>query len=106
MKERRDVPLVRLQLIEGAPDCRVLVRRVLEFHYDQRKPVDENDHVRPPSPIALVNGELVDDEELVVVHILEVDEAHLVPRDGPVLAFVFDVHAFHQHAVEGVVRFD
>ena len=40
-EERRDLVLVRLELVEGGPDRRVLVGRVLELDHAERQAVDE-----------------------------------------------------------------
>ena len=52
-KERRDLRLVGLELLEGGPDRGVLVRRVLQLDHRQRQAVDEQHHIRPAGVLVL-----------------------------------------------------
>jgi hypothetical protein len=46
---------------------------VFKFKDDDRNPVDEEDDIRPSVVFPFLNGELVDDKELVVLRMLKVD---------------------------------
>ena len=102
-EQRRDLRLVGLELLEGRPDRRVLVGRVLELDHRQRQPVDEQHHVRPPRVLALRHRELVDGEPVVVGGRVEVDDPRLRPGDRAVLAPVLDRDAIDQHPVHRAV---
>ena len=76
-EQRLNLGLVGLQLLIGIPDRRVLVRRILQLHNTEWKPVDEDDHIRSPVVFVFDDGELIDGEPVVVVWILEIDQPRL-----------------------------
>ena len=65
-EQRRDLRLVGLELVEGAPDGGVLVGGVLQLDDRERQAVDEQHDVRPALVLALDDGELVDRQPVVV----------------------------------------
>ena len=97
--------LVGLQLVDGAPDRRLLVGRILELEDGQRQSVDEHDQVGPPVLTAFDHGELVTHHPVVGVRVVEIDEAHAVARDAAVRGRVLDRHSIHEHAVKGAVLY-
>ena len=95
--------LVRLELLEGGPNRRVLVSSVLQFDERQRQAVDEQHDVRTPRVLVLADGELVGGEPVVVVGIGEVDHPRLRAADGAILRPVLYRHAVHEQAMHGTV---
>ena len=93
-------------VVKGAPDCRFLVGRVLQLHYSQGQPVDEEDNVRAPSILPLGNRELVDRQPVVSRRVLEVDEPGLRAGDAAVRPLVLDAYFISEHAVEATVAAD
>ena len=102
-EQRRNLRLIRLQLMVRAPDGGVLVGRVLELDHGQRQSIDEQHHVRPARVLSVGDRELVDGEPVVVVGSVEVDHLRLRASDGAVGAAILHCHAIHQHAVHGVI---
>ena len=102
-EERRQLGLVGLELLPGAPDGRVLRRRVLELNQPERQPVDEQHHVRAPLVLVLDHGDLVRRKPVVALRVVEIDDAHLRAPDVAVVRAVLHRHAVHDHAVEGAV---
>ena len=105
-EQRRDLGLVGLQLVEGVPEGRVLVGRVLQFDDGQRQAVDEQHHVRPALVLVLHDGELIDREEVVVGRVVEVEHAHEVAAERAVGPRILDRHAFDEQPVHDVVAPD
>jgi len=64
-KKRGHFGLVCLELIEGAPDRGVFVRRVLEFDHGERQAIDEQHDVRSARVPVLNDGELVDRQPVI-----------------------------------------
>ena len=98
-----DLPFVGLKLVEGGPDGGVLGGRVLQFHDRQRQAVDEEHDVGAALVAVFDDGELVDRQPVVIVRVVEIQDAHQVAAQRAVGAEVFHGHALDQHAVDGVV---
>ena len=99
-EQRRDLRLVRAELVEGGPDGRRLVGRVLELDHGDRQAVEEQDDVGPALLAALDHRELVDRDPVVGGRVLEVDDAGLRPGDRAVGAAVLHRHAVDEHPVQ------
>ena len=84
-EQRRDLRLVGLELLEGGPDRRVLVGRVLQLDHGERQAVDEQHDVRPARVLPLGHRELVDGEPVVVAGRVEVDDLACAPAIEPSL---------------------
>jgi hypothetical protein len=95
--------LVGLELVERAPEGRVLVRGVLEFDEHERQAVHEQYHVRTARVLGLAYRELVDREPVVGVGLVELKDPHLSARDGAVRAAILHRDPIHQVAMEGTV---
>jgi hypothetical protein len=95
--------LVGLELVEGAPEGRVLVRGVLEFEEHQGQAVDEQHHVGTAGVLGLAHGELVDREPVVGVGLVEVENPHLSARNRAVRAAILHGDPVHEVAMEGAV---
>ena len=74
-EQGREFVLVILKLLPGVPDVGVLVGGVLELDDAEGQPVQEQDDIGPSGGLVLPHGELVDGEPVVVVGVLEVDDA-------------------------------
>jgi len=74
VKEGGDLLLVGLQLVEGGPEGGVLVGGVLELDDGDGQPVDENDDIRAAVVVfGTDDGELVEDEPIVIFRIFKID---------------------------------
>ena len=102
-EQRGNLLFVGLQLVEGAPEGRVLVGGVLEFDHRQRKPVDEQHHIGATLVFVLDNRELIHREEVVVGGGVEVDHPDDVAAERAIGALIFDGNAFDEQSVHGVV---
>ena len=105
-EERRDLDLVGLELLEGAPDGCVLVSGILQLEDGERQPVDEHHHVRPSVVLPLRNRELVDGQPVVALEYVKVKHARLRPSDRAIRSAVLHRHTIHQQVVNGAVAFD
>ena len=105
-EERRHLGLIGLQLLERAPDRRVLARRVLQLDHRERQAVDEQHHVGPARVLVLGHAELVDGQPVVRLGLVEVDHAGLRAADPAVAVAVFHGHAVHEQPVRGAVLQD
>ena len=105
-EERRNLRLIRLQLLEGAPDGRALVGRVLELDYRQRQPVHEDHNIRSARVLPVGDRELVHGEPVIVGGRLEVDRQRLGTGDRTICAPVLDVDAVDEHAMDGSIALD
>ena len=79
---------------------------VLQLDDRERQAVDEEHDVRPAVVLALDDGELVDRQPVVVLRVVEVDDARLRAGDRAVRAAVLDRDAVDEHPVEGAVALD
>ena len=104
MQQRGNLRLVGLHLGVGAPDRRVLIRRVLQLDQPQRQPVDEDHDVRPAVVLPLDHRELVHRQPVVRAHVAEIHQPHMIARDAAVGARILHRHAVAQHPVKGAVR--
>ena len=102
-KQRGNLLLVRLQLIERRPDGRVFVGRVFQFDHRQRQPVDEHHHVGPAVVLPFDHGELVDGQPIVVVGVFIVHQRHAVAPQHAAVAHILDLDPIPQHPVKGPV---
>ena len=102
-EEGGDLLFVGLKLVEGGPDGGVLGGRVLQFHDRQRQAVDEEHDIGAALVAVFDDGELVDRQPVVVVRVVEIEDAHQVAAQRAVGAEVFHGHALDQHAVDGMV---
>ena len=102
-KQRRDLLLVSLELIEGAGQRRVLAAGGFEFDHRQWQAVDEHHHVRPTLGLASHHGELLHGEPVVVGRAFEVDQPHLARRQRAVLGVVLHIRAFGQQPMDAAV---
>ena len=102
-KERGNLKLVGLELMQSAPDGGVLSGGVLEFDDRQRQAVEEEHNIRPAIVLALDDRELVDREPVVLIPVLEVDDFGLGAGDAAVGASVLHVHAVGEHAMKSAV---
>ena len=105
-EEGGDLVLVRLELVEGPFEGRVLVAGVLEFYHGQRETVDEQNQVGAPVMAVLDHRVLVHREPVVGVHIVEVDQPGHISADTPVLAGDLNRYSFDQVAVQAAVLLD
>ena len=103
MQQRGNLRLVGLELRVGAPDRRVLIRRVLQLDQAQRQPVDEDHDVRPPVVLPLDHRELVHRQPVVRPHVAEIHQPHMIARDAAIGPRIFHRHAIAQHPVKGAV---
>ena len=92
--------LVGLELLPSVPDVGVLVGRVLQFDDAQGQPVQEEDDVRSPGRLVLLDGELVDGEPVVVVGVLEVYDGCRHSGHGAVRSSDWDGGAAGEGMVE------
>ena len=102
-EQRRNLLLVRLELVERGPNGGFLVGRVLQLQHGQRQAVDEEHHVRAALVAALHHGELIHRQPVVVLRRLVVQDAHQVAAQRAVGPEILHRHALHQHAVGCVV---
>ena len=105
-EKRRDLGLVRLELLERGPDGRVLVGRVLELEHRERQAVDEQHHIRPAAVLGLHDAELVDGQTVVIREVVEVDRTRLRAANRTVCVPILDRHAVHEEAVQRAVALD
>ena len=105
-KQRRDLRLVGLELMERPVDGRVLVAGVLQLDHGERQAVDEDHDVGPPVGVVLDHRELVDREPVVGVRVVEVDQPRLLAADGSVGAPHLDRHALDEVAMQPPVLGD
>ena len=92
-------------MVKGRPDRGVLVGEVLQLDNDYRKPVDEENDVRP-SLLHAHYRVLVYGEEFVVQWIFEIEKPDLTPSSLSVLSKIFDIHAISQIFVKALVVLD
>ena len=102
-EQRGQLGLVGPELLPGAAQRRVLVRRVLQLDDGERQAVDEQHDVGAAREVALDHGELVDREPVVVRGRLEVEHLHLRASDRAALVAVLHRDPVHRHAVERAV---
>jgi len=105
-EKRRDLRLVGLELLEGGPDRRLLVGRVLELQDRKRQAVYEQHDVRPPVVPVFCDRELIDRQPVVVPGSVEVDDARLRPADPAVSRTVLDGDAVRHEAMKGPIALD
>ena len=79
MQQRGNLRLVSLELRVGAPDRRVLIRRILQLDQAQRQAVEEDHDVRPPVVLPLDHRELVHYQPIICGGIVEVDKTDDLP---------------------------
>ena len=104
-EEVGDFVLVGLQLVVGLPDVGVDIGGVLQLDHRDRQAVDEDDDIGTAQLLAPLDGELVDDQKLILLDVVEVDQLHMVGFDLFAVA-VFDRHSFEEQLVEGAVVVD
>ncbi len=97
-----DLGLVGLQLVEGPPDVRLLIGRVLQLQHCNGQAVDEAHQVGAPGLLGALHRELVDHQEAVALRALEIHQPHPVAALAPGLVHLHR-HAIHQPFVEGAV---
>ncbi len=95
--------LVGLELLPGVPDIGALIGRVLELDDADGQSVQEEDDIRPPGELVLLDGELVDGEPVVFVGVFEVDDSCGFSAHGPVVAPDGDGYSAGEGVVEGSV---
>ncbi len=105
-KERRDLVLVGLELVEGPVQGGVLVPRVLQLHHGQGQAVDKDHHIRAAFALVLDDRELIDRQPVVVLQPVEVDQPGLVTADAAVRAGDLDIHALDDQPVQATVFLD
>jgi len=101
-EERRDLCLVRLELVERVVDRRVFVGRVLQLADGERQSVDVDDDVGATSAL-FENRELVDGEPVVRRRVVEVDETHELAAYAAAIGRHLDLDAVHEASVEAAV---
>ena len=84
----------------------MLAGGVLELEHHQGQAVDEQHHVGPAVDLALDHGELVDGQVVVVLGVVEVDDAHLGAANLAVGRAVLDGDAVDQVPMRGAVAGD
>src|SRR2546428_9741527 len=89
--------------MEGGPDRRVLVGRVLQLDDAEREPVHEQHHVGTAGVLPLRDSELIDGEPVVIFWRLEVEHARLRAGDETVRSAKLHRGPVHQHAVYSAV---
>ena len=103
VEERGDLRLVRTELVIRAPHVGGAADGVLELEHHQRQAVDEQHHVGPAVDLALDHGELVDGQVVVVLGVVEVDDAHLSAANLTVGSAVLDGDAVDELPMRGAV---
>ena len=106
VKQRWNLALVDLQVLECVVRGRVLVGGILEFNDGKRQPVHEHDNIRAAVALALDHGELVDGEPVVSTGRLEIDQLHAVAGNAAILAAVLHFDPVAKHGVKAPVRSD
>ncbi len=102
MKRVGDGGLVGLDLLEGGMNGRVFVGGVLQLDHDQGQAVDEEQHVGALVDAVFDDGELVDDQVIVVFGLGEIHQPDEIAARAAVF-LVGDRDAFRQQAVESLV---
>lgn len=98
-EKRGNLLLVGLQLVEGGPDGGVLIGGVLELDDGEGQTVKKDDEVWAAVLVVLDDGELVDDEPVVVLHAVEIEEADNITGDAAIER-IFYGDAIDEGAVE------
>ena len=105
-KQRGNLRLVGLELIEGGVQGRLLVPGVLEFDHHQRQAVDEQHHIGAPLNSVLDHRELGDCQPVVGVRVGEVHQAHPVAPDGAILCVELHPDPLDHELVQAAVLLD
>jgi len=108
-KERRDLRLVGLKLVESGPDCGVFGGGVLEFHHRYWKAVNEEYYVWTAcwgelriAP-ALDHGKLIYRKEFVVLRLIIIEHADEIAANRAVSPLIFDRDPLDQVLVNHMV---
>jgi len=105
-KQRWNLLLVSLQLIERRARGGRLISRILQLQHRQRQAVDEQHDVRAAGVTVLGDGELTHRQVVVVVGVVEIGQAKRAVPACAVLQLILDLHAVHQQAVKRAVLLD
>ena len=103
MKQRGDLLLVRLQLIERRRQGGVFITGSLQLDNGQRQAVDKHDDIRPAIDAPRNNSKLVDDHPVVGIGIVKIKDTHLAGGEHAVLSEIFHIHAFHEEFMDAPV---
>lgn len=103
MKQRRNLQLVGLKLVEGGRKRCLAAARRFQFDHDEGQAVDKENHVRPPVVPAADDRELSDRQPVIALRPLEIDERYLASRQHSIVAVVLHIHAFGQQHVDAAV---
>jgi hypothetical protein len=96
---------VGLELVPGGDD--VAVGRAFQLQYDQRQPINVEDDIRASPPVLeLFDRELLQRQPLVVLRMVDVDQAELAIADVAVFVAPGDVDAVAEEVVERAVVLD
>ncbi len=106
VEERRDLRLIRLELLKGRPNGGVLVGRTLQLNDSKRQSVDEQHHIGPARVLTVRDRELVERQPIVVVGHVEVDETGLPTCNRTILSTILDGDAVHQQAVAQAITLE
>jgi hypothetical protein len=93
-----------LELIERPGERGATVGGILQFDGGDGHAIDED--IGPPVRPALNDRELVGYEPVIVVRIVEIDQANATASDGAVWTIELDRHAFRQEFVNAAVFSD
>ena len=102
-KERRDLLLVSLKLIEGVLNRRVLAGRVLQLDHDQWQAIHKGHDIGAAVMAALNNGELVRDHQIVIRGIHKINQTHLVAFYRAIRAAILNVDPVDQQPMNAPV---
>ncbi len=102
-EQRRNLLLIRLQLLPRRPDRRILIRRILELNHRQRQPIHKDHNIRPPIVLILHHRKLIHRQPVIALRILEVHHPDLRPRNGTVLPPILHRDTINKHAMKDVI---
>ena len=105
VKERRNLGLVRLKLLEGPSQVCTCATRRLQLDHPHRQAIQEHDHIRPPTVLATDNRELAHRQPVIVLRLLKIDQPDLSRRQRTVVSVILHIHAFGHQLVEPAVLF-
>lgn len=104
-EECRDLGMVGLELVPGLLQIGPGIVRVFQFEEGEGKAIDEDDDIGPAIVGAIENGELIDDEEVVLGGVIPIDEL-----DGFAAGFAidldFDLDALLEELVDVAIGMD
>ena len=91
---------VGLDLIPSTPDGGIFISCVLEFNHTERQAVDKDNNIGAAVVLPFDDGELIDDQPVVIGWMIKVNQTYPVARNRTVIALILNLDAISQHTVK------